>query len=167
MKLLGESARRSRLAGGALVACTVLALAGAAAAATPAEVAADVSAQVMSPFCPGLTLHDCPSEAATDLRVRIERWARRGRSEGEILARLRAEYGPSILGAPEPRGAGLVAWLLPVAGVVAGAAAVAVLARRWSSPPVGPLETDEGRRQPSPEERARLDAELAALREQA
>jgi cytochrome c-type biogenesis protein CcmH len=160
--LLGGNAR-PRLAGGALAACIVLALAGAAAAATPAEVAADVSAQVMSPFCPGLTLHDCPSEAASDLRARIERWARRGRSESQILARLRAEYGPTILGAPEPRGAGLVAWLLPVAGLVAGAAAVAALARRWSAPSV---EAEEGRLKPSPEERARLEAELAVLREE-
>jgi cytochrome c-type biogenesis protein CcmH len=146
----------------ALACILLLAPAGAAAAATPAEVAADVSAQVMSPFCPGLTLHDCPSEAATDLRARIERWALRGRSEGQILDRLEAEYGPTILGAPEPRGAGLLAWLLPVAGLVGGAAAVATLARRWSAPAVGPLETEE----PSPEERARLDAELAALREE-
>lgn len=132
----------------------------AAAAPSPSDVATTVAQNVMSPFCPGLTLHDCPSEAATDLRARIESWARAGRSRTEIMSRLRDEYGPAIAAAPEPRGRGLVAWLLPLAAAVAGALVVAVGARRWSSPVPDP----EMRPRLSRDERARLDRELARIR---
>jgi cytochrome c-type biogenesis protein CcmH/NrfF len=143
------------------VAALVFMVAPAAAAApSPSDVATTVARNVMSPFCPGLTLHDCPSDAATDLRARIESWAREGRSRTEIMTRLREEYGPAIAAAPEPRGRGLVAWLLPLAAVVAGALVAAVGARRWSSP-----VPDPGMRpRLSLDERARLDRELARIR---
>jgi cytochrome c-type biogenesis protein CcmH/NrfF len=114
----------------------------------------------MSPFCPGLTLHDCPSEAAADLRARIETWAREGRSRTEIMTRLRDEYGPSVAAAPEPRGPGLVAWLLPLAAVVAGTLVVTLSARRWRSSEQDPASRPDLSRG----ERARLDRELARVR---
>jgi cytochrome c-type biogenesis protein CcmH len=126
----------------------------------PADVANDVSSSVMSPFCPGVTLHDCPSDAATHLRVRIERWARAGLGRDAIVERLRAQYGPVIDAAPPRSGAGLIAWLGPAAAVLCGALVAWSLTRRWArsrargSSPGAP---------PSAQERARLDAELAQL----
>ena len=116
----------------------------------------------MSPFCPGVTLHDCPSDAAIDLRARIERWARAGLSDDAIVARLSAQYGPAIAAAPSRSGPGWVAWLLPVAALVGGAAAAAAMLRRWSR-----ARSDAGGRGGplGPEDRARLDAELAELKE--
>lgn len=147
--------------GTAVLAALAILLTGAPAGAeSPSAVATAVSHNVMSPFCPGLTLHDCPSDAADDLRARIETWARSGRSQAEIMARLRAEYGPGIAASPEPSGRGLAAWLLPIAVVLAGALAVAALVRRWSAPsPSSPR-----RRSLSGDERARLDRELARIR---
>ena len=132
------------------------------AAASPSDVVTDVTNNVMSPFCPGVTLHDCPSEAAAELRARIEGWARAGRSEEEIIERLQDEYGPSIAAAPPRRGAGLIVWLLPAAGVAAGAAVAAAGARRWRSAAAraASVETPP----PTVEERMRLDAELARVR---
>jgi cytochrome c-type biogenesis protein CcmH len=147
----------------ALAALALLAVACGGARQAPSEVAADVSGSVMSPFCPGLTLHDCPSEAAADLRARVDRWARSGLSEAQIRDRLESEYGPSIAAAPKAHGAGLLVWLLPAAALLAGAALIVVTARRWSgagrNPRLGPAGAA-----PSPEERARLEAELARLR---
>jgi cytochrome c-type biogenesis protein CcmH len=145
-----------------LLAClTVVVLAPPAPAQDPADVATDVSNEVMSPFCPGVTLHDCPSPAAVELRRRIEDWARSGMSEARILERLEAEYGPEIRGAPPARGAGLLAWLLPALAVLLGAGVAITLARHWSARPSTAT--------PAPsvghEDRARLEAELAALRE--
>jgi cytochrome c-type biogenesis protein CcmH len=130
---------------------------------SPSTVATAVSHNVMSPFCPGLTLHDCPSDAATDLRARIEAWARSGRSQTEIMARLRAEYGPAIAASPEPSGRGLAAWLLPVAVVLAGAFVVTACVRRWSAP----APSSPRRRSLSGDERARLDRELSRIRGEA
>jgi cytochrome c-type biogenesis protein CcmH/NrfF len=143
-----------------LVALVFLVTAGPARAESPSTVATAVSHNVMSPFCPGLTLHDCPSDAAAALRARIESWAREGRSRTEIMARLRAEYGPSIAASPEPRGRGLVAWLVPVAAVLVGAAVVTAALRRWNEP-AGALPR---RRELSSDERARLDRELTRIR---
>ena len=131
-------------------------------AADPSQVAADIAANVMSPFCPGLTLHDCPSDAALRLRDRIESWVRRGDSRAEVMARLRREYGPAIAATPPARGPGLVAWLLPAAVALTGGALAWGLARRWSRhDPSHPIVD------PSPEERRTLAAELAELRRQA
>jgi cytochrome c-type biogenesis protein CcmH len=146
-----------------LAAATVLlCFAGPAAAASPQEIADDVARAVMSPFCPGLTLHDCPSDSAVRLRERIEEWARAGASESSILRRLENEFGPSILAAPPRTGAGWLVWLAPAAALVAGGCIALGLARRWSGRRAGAPA-------PSPsataEERARLDAELAALRD--
>jgi cytochrome c-type biogenesis protein CcmH len=132
------------------------------AAAAPADLANAIAGEVMSPFCPGLTLHDCPSQAASDLRARIEAWARAGLGRAEIMERLRREYGSAIEASPPRSGVGWLAWLLPAVVLVAAAAAAVSFvhraASRDGSAPSPALA-------PSPEERARLDAELSALRE--
>ena len=149
------------------VACPTLALAllllgPATAGAAPEDTANEVAGEIMSPYCPGVTLHDCPSGAATKLRDRIAGWARDGWTKDRILDELKAEFGPSILAAPPSEGAGLVAWILPGAVVLAGALTALVLARRWtkraSKEAVGSTEgiTSEDRR--------RLEAELSELR---
>lgn len=128
--------------------------------AAPQDLANEVSAEVMSPFCPGVTLHDCPSQAALDLREKILGWAEAGWSKTRIMNELEDRFGPGIRATPRgPEGIG--AWALPVAGLVLGGALLGVLARRWTrgrtqtSPP--PL---------APADRARVDRELAALREE-
>jgi cytochrome c-type biogenesis protein CcmH len=136
---------------------------GGVARAGPSQVATDVAQDVMSPFCPGLTLHDCPSRAADRLRDRIQRWAGNGLNRAEILGRLRREYGQGILASPPRSGAGLVAWLLPAAAAVAGLGAAAFVVARWARR--RPSVADSVRAPLRIEERARLDEELAALRE--
>ena len=143
-----------------LVALTVTA-APAVALAAPEDVANAVAHEVMSPYCPGVTLHDCPSSSAQEMRAEIVAWAEDGMDKGAILERLEAEFGPSIRAVPRAEGAGLLAWLLPALAVVAGAGVAVVLARRWTnrSPapvaPAGPVPPEAG---------ARLSAELDRLR---
>jgi cytochrome c-type biogenesis protein CcmH/NrfF len=154
------SARQRAFWVGGVAALVLLLSPAAAAEPSPSDVATSVAQNVMSPFCPGLTLHDCPSDAAVDLRARIEGWAREGWSRTAIMTRLRNEYGPAVAAAPDPRGRGLVAWLLPLAAVVAGALVVTVRARRWSSSEHHPATRPDLSRG----ERARLDRELARIR---
>jgi cytochrome c-type biogenesis protein CcmH len=162
MKILlthGPTARLVVLVGAMLLLTTSPALAG------PDEVATSVSQKIMSPFCPGLTLHDCPSDAAADLRTEIAGWARDGLGEDQIIERLEAEYGAGVLASPPADGAGLVAWVLPVAGLLAAIGIGLLLARRWtrsaaSTRGAGAVSVD-------PSERARLEAELREIREQA
>lgn len=133
-----------------------------AALASPQDVANDVAKEIMSPYCDGVTLHDCASGAAQDLRAQIVKWAEAGWTKEEIIDHLTSDdqWGEFIRAAPEPEGAGLVAWLLPGVAVALGLVIAVVLLRAWSKrrsaapapPPV------------SAADRSRLDQELARLR---
>lgn len=149
----------------AAAACLLLTLVGGpVAAANPSDVAAKISSEIMSPYCEGVTLHDCASGAAVQMRQRIENWARLGWSEERILERIEAEWGEGIRAAPKTEGLGLVAWILPLAALGAGALIAALLARRWRARP-DPAASRS--RELSASERARLDSELAGIEEQA
>ena len=65
-----------------------------------------------------------------------------GDSEQQIKDALVAQFGPGVLAKPPSGGFGLLAWLLPLAVLVAGAAAVTLLVRTWSrrEPPAGGTE---------------------------
>lgn len=146
--------RRSGTAG--LILVLILA---APAFAAPEDVANDISRNVMSPFCPGVTLHDCPSDSAVQLRERIVAWADRGFTEDQIMARLESEYGSAIRAVPDAGGEGILAWILPAAAGLAGAAMAWRYARRWATRPEVPKGYNENVHI-SDEDRRRLDAEL-------
>jgi cytochrome c-type biogenesis protein CcmH len=141
----------------------LLALVACASEPDPSEVASRVSQEVMSPFCDGLTIHDCPSQQSEELRFEILQMAQRGMTADAIVDDLVARYGERIRGVPEPEGTGLVLWVLPAVAVALGIAVALLLARRFSGRRDG--ATDEQMPAPTSEERARLDAELAAARE--
>lgn len=136
-----------------------LPLAAPAHGASPEQAATDMSEEIMSPFCPGVTLHECPSAEALELRDRIETWFRDGMTRDEILLRLEDEYGVGVRAAPAPEGAGLLAWLIAGLGVLAALGAAAFLIKRWTNRPPRSLEDTV-----TPGDRARLDEELARLR---
>ena len=39
--------------------------------AAPQDIANDISENIMSPYCPGVTLHDCPSDSAVGKRSSV------------------------------------------------------------------------------------------------
>jgi cytochrome c-type biogenesis protein CcmH/NrfF len=157
-------------------AAVVLLLLASPAAAGPEEVANDIAAKVMSPFCPGVTLHDCSSAAALSLRDRIERWARLGQSEDQILERLEAQYGVGIRSTPPAGDGGWLAWALPGTALLVGLVLGWLLLKRWTSRAaregaqeraIGRAELREapiGREELGERDRRRLERELAMLR---
>lgn len=128
--------------------------------AAPEDVANEVAQEVMSPYCPGVTLHDCPSSKAQDMREEITGWARGGMTKAEIMARLEDEFGPSIRAMPAG-GGGVFAWLLPALALLLGGIGAFFLARRWSNRTPAPAPNSPAA---SPEAAARLNAELDRLR---
>lgn len=146
-----------------LLAATGILLASAApAAAAPEDVATAVAKEIMSPYCPGATLHDCPSQNAIQLREEITGWAAGGMTKADIIDRLEDEYGPSIRAVPRAEGSGLFAWVLPGLGLAVGGALGYTLLRRWTG---GPGETPASSGASlSDEDRARVDRELDRLR---
>jgi cytochrome c-type biogenesis protein CcmH len=121
--------------------------------------------QVMCPVCEGETLAQSDSPAADQVRRVIRARIAAGDTRSEIKRKLVAEYGPQILAAPPRHGFGLLAWALPLAGILAAAGAMAVLARRWSrrveEPPAATAPPSLNGRPLDPDLERRLDEELA------
>lgn len=82
---------------------------------------------IMSPYCPGLTLSSCPSPQADSLRKAIAVRYNAGETPEQITESLVQVYGPSVRGAPDVEGFGLAAYLGPVLVLLVGA----VLILRW------------------------------------
>ncbi len=122
---------------------------------------------LMSPFCPGLTLATCPSPGADSLRRDIRARLFRGESPGAIRATYAATWGEEILGAPRWRGWGIVLWLMPGVMLAVGAAVVVVCLLRVQRRGRAGAGIDEGAGAPTlPIDeglKRRLERELAAF----
>jgi cytochrome c-type biogenesis protein CcmH/NrfF len=90
----------------------------------------EMANELMSPYCPGRSIADCPSPQAQTLRMWLIVQESSGRSRAEVEAELIARYGESVLGAPRARGFGLTAYAIPVAVVAVGAAVLTWFLRR-------------------------------------
>lgn len=82
--------------------------------------ATEVTRELMSPFCPGVTVAECPSSQARSLEAWIVVQADSGRSKDEVLADLYDRYGDQVRAAPRAEGFGLAAYLVPIAVFVFG-----------------------------------------------
>jgi cytochrome c-type biogenesis protein CcmH/NrfF len=123
----------------AAAAAAALAVAGAAGAAPPN--AADLEAEIVCPVCE-TTLDQSNAPIAERMKVFIRVRIAAGDSEREIKDALVAEFGEGVLAEPPGGGFGLLAWLLPVAALVGGAVAVALLIRTWSNRRASPTEEE-------------------------
>jgi cytochrome c-type biogenesis protein CcmH len=92
---------------------------------------AELEGEVMCPVC-GTTLDQSSSPAAQQIKRVIAGRIAAGDTKTEIKGRLVAEYGDSILAAPPRHGFGLLAWWLPIGGIVVAAVVVGLGAWRWS-----------------------------------
>jgi cytochrome c-type biogenesis protein CcmH len=117
-----------RLLAAALVA---LALAAPALASEAHPTLNEMEGEVMCPIC-HTTLDQSSSAAAQRIKAFIVRRIRAGDTKSEIEDRLVADFGPSILAQPPKKGFDLLAWVLPLGGIAAGALALAGGAWAWS-----------------------------------
>lgn len=143
-----------------LVVVAALVLAGPAAAACPTL--ADLEGEVMCPQCK-TTLDQSDAPVARDIKRFIRERADACVSEGQIKDELVAQFGPAVLAAPPREGFHWVAWLLPLAGLLAGGVVISLLVWRWSRrrPAPEPAVPSNGRPPLDPELERRLDRELA------
>jgi cytochrome c-type biogenesis protein CcmH/NrfF len=91
----------------------------------------ELEGEVMCPVC-GTTLDQSNSPAAEQIKRLITQRIAAGDTRSRIKSRLVAEYGEAILAAPERKGFGLLAWWLPIVGILAAALLVGAGAWRWS-----------------------------------
>jgi cytochrome c-type biogenesis protein CcmH len=76
-------------------------------------------------------LEESSSPLAQQMRATIRAKLRAGWSKKQIDDLFVAELGPQVMGVPESNGFDLLAWLLPFATIILGAAAVGIGAREW------------------------------------
>jgi cytochrome c-type biogenesis protein CcmH len=112
-----------------------LALAAPAAASDRRPTLGELEHEVMCPTCKTLLeLSDAP--IAERMRTYIRARIAAGETKSQIERQLVEQFGPGVLAEPPRKGFGLLAWLLPLAGLLGGVAVVAVVAHRWRREPI-------------------------------
>jgi cytochrome c-type biogenesis protein CcmH len=120
----------------------------------------ELEGEVMCPVC-GTTLDQSSSPAAQQIKRVIARRIAAGDTKSEIKDRLVANYGDTILAAPPHHGFGLLAWWLPIGGIIVAAGLVGLGVWRWSrvrEPPTPPVQLDPALDQRLDDELRRFEA---------
>lgn len=109
---------------------------------------------IMSPYCPGLTLANCGSGAADILRATIRERLAAGETQDEIMASLVEEFGEEVRAEPPKSGFASLVWLGPIVLLLFGAGVITVYVRRSTARRAGPSGDGDA------EIRARVEEEL-------
>ena len=111
-----------------------LAVAPAALASEQHPTQAELEGELVCPTC-----HTTLDQSNAPIALRMKQFVRTriaaGDTKSEIKDQLVAQFGKGVLAAPERSGFDLLAWVLPIAGLLAGAAVLTVLAWRWTRRP--------------------------------
>lgn len=118
----------------------------------------ELESEIMCPVC-ATTLDQSDSAVAQDMKMFIAHRIAAGDTKSQIEDALVAQFGEAVLAAPPKHGFNLIAWLLPLIGLLVAAPIVGWAAWRWSrardaGPPVPPSGLD-------PDIERRIDRELA------
>jgi cytochrome c-type biogenesis protein CcmH len=142
----------------AVLLVAALAFAAPAAASDRHPTLAELEGEVMCPAC-HTTLDESNSAVAQRIKAFIRVRIAQGKSRSQIESELVDNFGPAILAAPRKHGFDLIAWVLPFAGIGAGALVLGIAAWRWTKR----REPVPGGPPVDPELERRLDAELRAF----
>ncbi|HSS79842.1 MAG TPA: cytochrome c-type biogenesis protein CcmH [Gaiellaceae bacterium] len=148
----------------ALLAVLALVLAAPAVASEQHPSLPELEGQLMCPICEGETLAQSDSAPAQQIKAYIQRRIDQGATRSQIKHELVVMWGQRILAAPPRHGFDLLAWLLPIVGVLGGAAVLGVLAWRWTrerEPEPAAQRWSLNGHPLGPDEERRLDEELA------
>ena len=91
-----------------------------------------IASEVRCPTCESLSAAESDAPASEAIRDAIRERVEAGDTDGEIRAFLVSRFGRDILLRPDADGVAGLIWVLPVAGVIAAAGALALTFRRWS-----------------------------------
>jgi cytochrome c-type biogenesis protein CcmH len=118
-----------------------------------------IQTELMCPTCQGERLDISTAPAADRVRAYLRRAHAEGLSESQVKTALVAQFGSQVLAAPPRSGFGLVAWLAPIAAVLAGLVLAIWLARRWLRSRAS-ASGEEPVAEADPVRRAALEAQL-------
>jgi cytochrome c-type biogenesis protein CcmH len=147
-----------------VVALAALALAAPALASEQHPTLSELEGQLMCPICEGETLAQSDAPAAVRIKSYIQRRIDEGATRSQIKRELVDQWGTRILAAPPRHGFDLLAWALPIVGLLGGATVIGLLAWRWTrvrEPEPAPQRWSLNGHPLDPDEERRLDDELA------
>lgn len=91
-----------------------------------------VARQLYCPVCPNTPLDVCETQACKDWRELIRQKLAAGASDQEVIDYFVAQYGQRVLAQPPAKGFNLLMWIIPLAALIAGMAALIVILAAWS-----------------------------------
>jgi len=118
-----------------------------------------IETQLVCPVCHE-TLDQSTAPVALEMKAEIRRRIAEGWTEKQIIDEMVANFGPGVLSTPAKHGFDLLAWVLPIGGILLGAAALGVGAWYWSRPKDPPATRPPGDGL-TPEDELLVDRELA------
>jgi len=118
----------------ALVSVLALAVVPTAFASEQHPTQAELEGELVCPTC-HTTLDQSNAAVALRMKQFVRTRIAAGDTKSEIKDQLVAQFGKGVLAAPEQSGFDLLAWVLPIAGLLAGAGVLTVLAWRWTRRP--------------------------------
>jgi cytochrome c-type biogenesis protein CcmH len=118
-----------RLALALAVACLALAPPALASERHPTQ--SELEAELVCPTC-HTTLDESDSPVARQMKAYIRRRIAEGATKSQIENELVAQLGTGVLGVPRKHGFDLLAWVLPLGGILVGAAVLGAAAVFWS-----------------------------------
>lgn len=142
----------------ALAALAALVLAAPAAACKPRASQAYLETRLVCITC-HTTLDESSSTFAIEMKQEIARQIKACRTNSQIIDSMVAQFGPAVLSTPQTHGFDLIAWVLPLGGILLGAAALAFGAQRWRTVRA-PASVDSTQGPLDPEDERRVDEEL-------
>ena len=112
-----------------------------------------IDRMLMCPVCPAESIDQAQVPLARQMRQQVRELLAAGHSRGEVLAHFADRYGTDVLASPPKSGLNLLAWILPIAGVLAALVAGGLVIRAMTARPDAPptagstdtgAETDTG-----------------------
>ena len=140
-----------------LLALAALVLAAPALAGSGRPNAAAIETKLVCPVCHE-TLDQSTAPVAQEMKALIRKRISEGWTEKQILDEMVANFGPGVLSTPAKHGFDLLAWVLPIGGVMAGVIVLGLGARHWVRAPAGPAPPEPTALDPEIERR--IDEEL-------
>lgn len=127
--------------------------------------------ELRCPTCQGLSVKDSEASFSRNIRDKVRSMVAEGKSNDEILAYFEARYGEFILRSPKKSGFGLLAWLLPIGGVLLAGGVMLWRLKKAQDAKLSPAEvahlspTGPSTTNTSAEGRSRLERDLKRFEE--
>jgi cytochrome c-type biogenesis protein CcmH len=118
--------------------------------------AAAIETKLVCPVCHE-TLDQSTAPVAQEMKALIRKRIAQGWTEKQILDEMVANFGPGVLSTPSKHGFDLLAWVLPLGGLMAGVVVLGLGARHWSRASVAPGPAESTL---DPDIERRIDEEL-------